>query len=97
MGGSKHPECDHGDPLIHKCAGGELLSIARISAVTKENLREGDSGLKRCSADHAVKDGRSVSELKGFPILTFLKRVAKECLADFHLRLHGSSMLMCPG
>lgn len=40
--------------------------------MSRDSSRDGDiSGLKRCSADHAVKDGRFVSELKGCPILTF--------------------------
>jgi hypothetical protein len=36
------PKCGPGDRSIHGCAGDELLSIARIGAMTKENLLEGN-------------------------------------------------------
>ena len=36
------PKCGHGGRSISECVGDELLSIARIGAVIKENLREGD-------------------------------------------------------
>jgi hypothetical protein len=44
-----HSKCGHGDRSIHKCVGGELLSIARIGAVTKENLREADYRYQNCA------------------------------------------------
>jgi hypothetical protein len=36
-------KCGHGGLPIPECAGDELLSIAPICAMTKENLRVGDS------------------------------------------------------